>query len=145
MTWLTPPDYLRETVIPALAEGAAQAGRERPPRVVAMVPVGLAAPGRNPMLLAQNTVINHLRKVHYTDMLRRAGLDLDLSDPVAGVREVVDEGLYIYGKPGDVVREIRRYHEAGADEVVLNVTGVSNLYGDATLVDELYSLAAELG
>jgi alkanesulfonate monooxygenase SsuD/methylene tetrahydromethanopterin reductase-like flavin-dependent oxidoreductase (luciferase family) len=145
MTWLTPPNYLRDTVIPALAAGAAQAGRERPPRVVAMVPVGLAAPGRNPMLLAQQTVINHLRKTHYTDMLRRAGLDLDRSDPVAGVRELVDEGVFIYGKPGDVVGEIRRYHEVGVDEVILNITGVSNLYGDAALVDDLHQLAAELG
>ena len=145
MTWLTPPAYLRDVVVPALAAGAAQAARERPPRVVAMVPVGFAAPGRSPLLLAQHTVMNHLRTVHYTDMLRRAGFDLDRSDPDSGVREVVEEGLFIHGKPGDVAREIRRYHEVGVDEVILNVTGVAGLYGDAALLDDLRRLAAELG
>jgi alkanesulfonate monooxygenase SsuD/methylene tetrahydromethanopterin reductase-like flavin-dependent oxidoreductase (luciferase family) len=145
MTWLTPPHYLRDTVIPALAAGAAQAGRERPTRVVAMVPVGFDGPGRNPMLLAQNTVMNHMRKVHYTDMLRRAGLDVDRSDPIAGARELVEEGVFVYGKPGDVAGEIRRYHDAGADEVVLNVTGVGNLHGDAAVLDGLRDLTAELG
>ncbi|WP_405587852.1 LLM class flavin-dependent oxidoreductase [Streptomyces sp. NBC_01190] len=144
MTWLTPPHYLRDTVVPALAAGAEQAGRPRPPRLVAMVPAAFAGPGRNPMLLAQNTVMNHMRKVHYTDMLRRAGLDVDRSDPIAGARELVDEGVFIYGKPGDLAREIRRYHEVGVDEVVLNVTGVVNLHGDAALLDDLHALAAEL-
>ena len=145
MTWLTPPHYLRDTVVPALGAGAAQAGRQRRPRLVAMVPVGFAGPGRNSLLLAQNTVMNHMRKVHYTDMLRRAGLDVDRSDPVAGVREVVEEGIFVYGKPGDVAREIHRYHEAGVDEVVLNVTGVVNLHGDTALLDDLHDLAGELG
>ena len=144
MTWLTPPHYLRDTVVPALAAGAAQAGRAQPPRLVAMVPVAFAGPGRNPMLLAQNTVMNHMRKVHYTDMLRRAGLDVDRSDPIAGARELVDEGVFVYGKPGDVVEAIRRYHEVGVDEVVLNVTGVVNMHGDAALLDDLHALAAEL-
>lgn len=144
MTWLTPPDYLRGTVIPALETGAAQAGRAERPRLVAMVPVGFAGPGRNALLLAQNTIMNHMRKVHYTDMLRRAGLDVDRSDPVAAVREVVEEGLFLYGKPGDVAREIRRYHDVGVDEVVLNVTGVVNLHGDTALLDDLHDLAGEL-
>lgn len=144
MTWLTPPHYLSGTVIPALAEGAAQAGRDRPPRVVAMVPVGFSGPGRNPMLLAQNTAFNHMRKAHYTDMLRRAGLDVDRSDPLAGTRELVEEGVFVYGKPGDIARELRRYHDVGVDEVVLNVTGVSNLYGSDALIEDLTALAAEL-
>lgn len=144
MTWLTPPEYLSGTVIPQLAVGAAQAGRDRPPRVVAMVPVGFSGPGRTPMLLAQNTVLNHMRMVHYTDMLRRAGLDVDRSDPIGGARELVDEGVFVYGKPGDVAAEIRRYHDVGADEVVVNATGVTNLYGDAALLEDLRALAAEL-
>ena len=144
MTWLTPPEYLSGTVIPNLEAGAAQAGRAKAPRVVAMVPVGFSGPGRNPMLLAQNTVINHMRKVHYTDMLRRAGLDVDRSDPVAGARELVEEGVFVYGKPGDVAAEIRRYHDVGVDEVVLNVTGISNLYGDAALIEDLRAMAEEL-
>lgn len=145
MTWLTPPEYLRDTVIPALEEGAAQAGLPQRPRLVTMVPAGFAGPGRHGLLLAQNTIMNHMRKVHYTDMLRRAGFDVDLSDPVAACREVVEQGLFLYGKPGDIAQEIRRYHEVGVDEVVLNVTGVVNLHGDAALLDDLHELAGELG
>ncbi|WP_308201260.1 LLM class flavin-dependent oxidoreductase [Paractinoplanes maris] len=47
VTWLTPARYLRRTVLPALREGAAAAGRPVP-RLTAMVPVALAQPDRQP-------------------------------------------------------------------------------------------------
>jgi len=132
ITWLTPPRYLRDVILPALVA----ARRTAAPRLVTMVQVGVDRPRRNPMLLAQYGAGNHLRTQHYTDMLRRAGLDVHPSDPVAGARQLVEQRLYVFGKPGDIAAELRRYREAGVDEVILNVTAVALLYGmDAALAD----------
>lgn len=142
ITWLTPPSYLDNTIRPALAEGAKE--RERGPRLIAVVHVAVDRPGRSAMLLAQHGAINHLRAPHYTDMLRKAGLDVDASDPIAGARELVDEGVYVYGKPGDVVAEVGRYVDAGVDEVVLNPTAVANVHGIDAALDDVHDILTEV-
>ncbi len=142
MTWLCPPNYLSRTILPALRAGAQD--RNAVPRVVAVVPVAVDRPGRSAFLLAQHGAFNHLRTAHYTDMLRRAGLDLDASDPVSGARELVEEGVYVYGKPGDIADGVRRYHEAGVGEVVLNLVAVANLHGQAEAIRDLSQILAEL-
>jgi alkanesulfonate monooxygenase SsuD/methylene tetrahydromethanopterin reductase-like flavin-dependent oxidoreductase (luciferase family) len=141
ITWLTPAAYIRDTIVPALAEGAR--GRPDPPRVAAVVHVAVDRPGRSPMLLAQHGTYNHLRTGHYTDMLRKAGLDVDPSDPVAGARELVDEGVFVYGKPGDIAAAVRAHFAAGVDEVVLNPTSVANLFGTAEALRDLEQILAE--
>lgn len=141
LTWLTPPAYIRDTLIPALETGAR--GRQPRPRVVTMVQATIDRPGRNPTMLAQHGAYNHLRMPHYTDMLRRAGIDVDLSDPASGARELAEEGIYVYGKAGDVAAGIREYHDAGVDEVILNLAAVSNLYGTAEVMRDLEQILEE--
>lgn len=142
MTWLTPINYIRDVVMPAVAEGAR--GVQAPPRIVSVVHAGVARPGRNPMLLAQHGSISHLQAAHYTDMLRQAGLDVDASDPVSGARELVQEGVYIYGDPEHVARVIRSYHAIGVDEVVINPTSVANMYGLQAAAEDLRDIFAAL-
>lgn len=142
MTWLTPLNYIRDVVMPAVVEGAR--GVQRPPRIVSVVHAAVARPGRSPMLLAQHGSITHLQAEHYTDMLRRAGLDVDASDPVSGARELVQEGVYVYGDPAHIAREIGRYHGIGVDEVVLNPTSVSNMYGLEAAMEDLRDIYAAL-
>ncbi|MGC4808914.1 LLM class flavin-dependent oxidoreductase [Micromonospora sp. DT228] len=135
ITWLTPTGYLRDTLNPMIATAAATAGRAAP-RVVTVVHVAVDRPGRSPMLLAQHGCGNHLRAPHYTDMLRKAGLDVHASDPIAGARELVEENVYVYGSVSEVGAAIRAHFDAGVDEVILNSTAVSNLHGtDAALAD----------
>ncbi|MDP9681845.1 MULTISPECIES: hypothetical protein [Streptomyces] len=67
-----------------------------------MVHAALGRDGRNALLLAQLETGEHLRGHHYSDMLRRAGLDVHVSDPVGSARELVEERVSLYGKPGDV-------------------------------------------
>jgi len=129
--------------MPAFATAALN--RTTGPRVVAMVQAAVDRAGRNPMLLAQHGAGNHLRAAHYTDMLRRAGLDVHASDPIAGARELVEEGVYVYGKPGDIAAELRRYYEAGIDEVILNTTAVSLLYGTDAALADLREILTECG
>lgn len=138
ITWLTPPSYLRDVLVPALATGQPAA-----PRVVAMVQGAVDRPGRNPMLLAQYGAGNHLRTHHYTDMLRKAGVDVHPSDPIAGARELVEEGIYVFGTPGDFAAELRRYRDAGVDEIIINVTAVALLYGMDAAVTDLLDVLSE--
>ncbi|MFI6055876.1 LLM class flavin-dependent oxidoreductase [Streptomyces violascens] len=142
MTWLTPLNYIQDVVMPAVAQGAR--GVQRPPRIVSVVHAGVERPGRNPMLLAQHGSISHLQAGHYTDMLRKAGLDVDASDPISGARELVQAGVYLYGDPAHIADEIAKYHAIGVDEVVINPTSVSNVHGLQAAMDDLGEVFAAL-
>jgi alkanesulfonate monooxygenase SsuD/methylene tetrahydromethanopterin reductase-like flavin-dependent oxidoreductase (luciferase family) len=142
ISWMTPPGYVRDVLIPALQAGADTAGRPRP-RVVTIVHAAVARPGRSPLVLAQRGARNHLRIHHYADMLRRAGLDVDTSDPVSAARELVEEGVFLYGKPGDLAAQIRHCFAAGIDEVVLNPVAVCQVHGFEAAVADLRDILAE--
>ncbi|MFF3442458.1 LLM class flavin-dependent oxidoreductase [Streptosporangium sp. NPDC002721] len=134
VTWMTPPAYLRDTLIPALAEGAA--GRGAPPRVAAVVHVALAGTGRDPRRLAQVGAGHHLRAPHYIDMLRQAGVSTDPADPRAGAAALVEAGVYVYGTAEEVAERLHGYREAGVQEIVLNPAGVMRTEGyKAALAD----------
>ncbi|MFU0243372.1 LLM class flavin-dependent oxidoreductase, partial [Streptomyces scabiei] len=141
ISWMTPPGYLRDTLLPALAKGAAEAGREVP-RLVTVVHAALARPGRNPYRLAYTGAGEHLRAPHYTDMLRRAGLRVHPSRSNLGARTLVDSGTFLYGTPGDVARGLAEYGRAGVDEVVLNLAGVGVEYGYAAAAEDLREILA---
>ncbi|MEW9551194.1 LLM class flavin-dependent oxidoreductase [Nonomuraea sp. NPDC050783] len=127
VTWMTPPPYLRDTLVPALAAGAE--GRGGRPRVATVVHVATAAPGRDPRRLARSAAADHLRAPHYADMLRRAGV---AASPAA----LVEAGIFVYGTPEEVAGRLRDYREAGADEIVLNLAGVAGTEGfPAALAD----------
>lgn len=145
ITWLTPPAYVAEVLRPALAAGSEAAARPVPPRVVTFVHVALARPGRNALVLAQVGARTHLTLPHYSDMLRRAGLDVDPSDPVSGARELVDEGVFVFGKPGDVVAALGDYFSAEVDEVVINPLAVDTLHGRAETLADLREICAAFG
>ncbi|MGW7585353.1 LLM class flavin-dependent oxidoreductase [Kitasatospora sp. NPDC054768] len=136
ITWLTPPDYVRDVLAPALEKGARDAGRERP-RIVTVVHAVLDRPGRSAMVLAQRGTRVHLCAPHYVDMLRRAGLDLDVSDPVSSARELVEEGVFLFGGLREIRAGIERHFEAGIDEVVINPVAVAESYGVPAAVADL--------
>ena len=138
VTWLTPTAYLHRVLLPALerADGSR-------PDVSTFVACAVKRPGRDPYLLVQRGC-PHLRRHHYVDMLQRAGLDVHLSDPVSGARELVANGVFVYGTVSEVVDQLSAYFTVGVDEVVLNLTPVNLLLGlreallDATEIsDEL--------
>jgi alkanesulfonate monooxygenase SsuD/methylene tetrahydromethanopterin reductase-like flavin-dependent oxidoreductase (luciferase family) len=119
ITWLTPPRYIEEQLVPALDRGAAQEGRARP-RIVSVVHAGLARPGQDPAAMLAAAADAHLRTEHYTDMLRKAGIDADPRRPDATARELVRAGAYALGSPEEVVAALASYASAGVAEVVLN-------------------------
>ncbi|MFC5952953.1 LLM class flavin-dependent oxidoreductase [Streptomyces pratens] len=132
ITWLTPPGYLREVILPAVVEGAERAGRTSLPRVVAMVPTGLEKEGRQgaePERLALAGNSAHMQAPHYLDMLGRAGVDVGSGRIQDVARGVVETGAFAGGDLPQVLKTLRVYEEAGVDEIVLNATAVNKLFG----------------
>ncbi|GAB3251877.1 LLM class flavin-dependent oxidoreductase [Alteromonas gracilis] len=130
ITWLCPPAYLRDVIVPALREGAQRAGRPVP-RVVAVVPFALRTPetasrDRHQLVLAANSA--HLSAPHYRDMLHRAGVPR--ADDASGyVDAVIDAGAFVFETPEDAVKRLLEFEDAGVDEVAINPAGVTMTEG----------------
>jgi alkanesulfonate monooxygenase SsuD/methylene tetrahydromethanopterin reductase-like flavin-dependent oxidoreductase (luciferase family) len=140
ITWLAPPGYLAAEVVPALAEGARAAGRARP-RLVAVVPVSLAAPGRDPIALTFAATWAHLSMPHYRAMLRRAGVDVDSP---AAASALLDARACMSGSLADIAESVAVYEAAGVDEIVLNPAGVAMRYGLDAAAAELRTILTAL-
>jgi 5,10-methylenetetrahydromethanopterin reductase len=144
ITWLTPPQYIRDVIVPAIREGMDRAGRTTAPRLVAMVPVALErneTPDR--VVLASNSA--HLQAPHYLDMLRQAGTAIPAGDLDAAVRAVVESDAFVTGILDDVVKKLYAYAEAGVDEIVLNVTGVHKVHGSLAALEDLKNIIRAAG
>lgn len=140
VTWLTPASYLRDVVRPALARGAARAGRPEP-RLVAMVPVALATDGRDPLEVTLASSSGHMSLPHYRSMLEAAGIRVDIeADPLASAQAMIDGGAFLAGSRDDVEAGLAEYASAGVDEVVLNLSGVASLEGDRAALGDLEKL-----
>ncbi|MCF3131987.1 LLM class flavin-dependent oxidoreductase [Streptomyces olivochromogenes] len=141
ISWMTPPGYLARDLVPALHHGARAAGRPVP-RLVTVVHVAVARPGRDPRQLAFAAARAHLGAPHYTDMLKRAGLRVHPSQPYLNARALVDSGTFVYGTPPEVAAALAAYDRAGVDEVVLNPAGVGLTHGWRAALEDLTELAA---
>ncbi|MFE3473354.1 LLM class flavin-dependent oxidoreductase [Streptomyces bacillaris] len=140
ITWLTPAPYIRDVILPALREGAAAADRPTP-RVVAMVPVARSAPNRDltALVLAGNRP--HLLLPHYQDMLRRAGIDVDVEGaPADSARALAAGGAFLFGGDSELRDQLGEFAAAGVDEVVLNTAGVHGTEGPRAALHELQAL-----
>ncbi|MFF9077682.1 LLM class flavin-dependent oxidoreductase [Streptomyces sp. NPDC014872] len=141
VTWLTPPDYLRDVLLPAVREGAEEAGRPMP-RIVSIVPTALDRPGRDTAaLLAEGSEL-HLEASHYQDMLARAGVPVRPDRPQDTVRGALDAGALVNGDAERIAGRVAAYHDAGVDEVVLNCTGVAMRWGPRAVLRDLEELFA---
>ncbi len=143
ITWLTPASYLRDTVVPALEEGAQSAGRPRP-RLATILPIARRRPQHEPFKLAMASNFAHSRAPHYIDMLGKAGIAVDAADPIAGAKAIVAGGAFLCGDVDELAGMVQQYWDAGVDEVILNVTGIYNVEGAEAAVEELEVLLAAL-
>lgn len=143
ITWLTPPRYIEEQLIPAIERGAERTGRPRP-RVVAVVHAGLRRAGRDPASMLAGAAHAHLRAGHYTDMLRKAGLDADPQRPEATAGALVSAGAYAYGTTDEVAATLALHGRAGVDEVALNPLGMMLTEGLDVALDDLRELLGAL-
>ena len=134
ITWVTPIDYLVQTGIPALQEGADRTGRERPP-VIAHVPVAVStdrAAARN-AFRAQFPIYPKLP--FYAAMFADAGF------PVTAAQEMSDalvDELAVSGDPADVRARLAAIRARGIDELLISHVAV------ADEAEELAALSAIL-
>ncbi len=127
MLWLCNPDYVRDVVVPAVAEGRERAGKTMDNfDVVAAVPVGLDA-GRGDALAAlRQDLIPYASLPFYRAMLERSGFEADLAafdegmaggdieKAKAGLSEALLDSLAGIGDAEQVRATVERYREAGA-------------------------------
>lgn len=139
ITWLTPASYLRDVIVPAMEEGAKKAGRPLP-RLVAMVPMFVTQPDRDPTRIVLQSNAPHLSLPHYVDMLTRAGIEIDPQQPVETVKRLIGAGAFLTGTPEELGRQMDEFHAAGVDEVVINVTGVAASYGPQVALGEIEAI-----
>lgn len=135
ISWLTPPEYCAEQLVPALEKGGVH--RDRRARLAAVVAVAVDRPGRDPVELAKAGLLNHLRAPHYGDALQKAGYDVRIGDGEHNAREIVDRGLFVHGSPEEIVDQLAAYKEAGVDEIILNTGGVRLSEGPVEALTDL--------
>lgn len=142
ISWLTPPSYCRDQLLPRLRLGARD--RDDAPRLATVVNVAVARPDRDPVELALAGLGNHLAAPHYGDALTKAGYDIRLGDREHNAREIVEQGLYVYGTPEEIAVRLREYLDAGVDEVLLNPGGVYLSRGGLQALQDLDEITRAL-
>ncbi len=78
-------------------------------------------------------------------MLQQAGLDIHVSDPISGARELVSNGVFVYESPGEIVCRLGQYIAAGVDEIVINLTPVRLLHGLDAALEDAAEIATAVG
>ncbi|MFG2986778.1 LLM class flavin-dependent oxidoreductase [Streptomyces sp. NPDC048258] len=139
ITWLTPLSYLGDRLLPAMDEAARTAGRTRP-RVAAIVHCAVTRPGRDLRQLALKAVGPHLSSPHYSDMLNQAGIPVDRSDPATAAQHIIDRNLFATGTADDIAATLASYHQAGVDDVVVNVCGLHMHEGTGAAIRDLTAI-----
>lgn len=120
ITWLTPPAYIRDELVPRIRAAASAAGRPAP-RVVAAVHVALATPGTDPVEVVGATSEGHLRAPHYQDMLRQAGVRVNPADWRVAAGGLLETGTVVVDALPHLERRLHAYVEAGVDEIALHL------------------------
>jgi alkanesulfonate monooxygenase SsuD/methylene tetrahydromethanopterin reductase-like flavin-dependent oxidoreductase (luciferase family) len=143
ITWMTPAAYVRDTIVPALREGAERAGRPAP-RIVCIVPVALAAEGRDAGRLALASNLAHMTLPHYSDMLARAGVHADVSRPAEAAEALLKGKSFLYGSTEELAADLADYEDVGVDEVVLNTTGVCQVHGIRQAMADMETILASV-
>jgi F420-dependent oxidoreductase-like protein len=116
ITWVTPVDYIVKTALPALQEGADQAGRARPP-LIAHVPVAVSTDrdaARN-AFRAQFPIYSKLP--FYAAMFADAGF------PVTADAEMTDglvDTLAVSGDPAAITARLAEIRAQGIDELLIS-------------------------
>jgi 5,10-methylenetetrahydromethanopterin reductase len=143
ITWLTPPEYIASTLVPALHRGSENAGR-RSPRVAAVVHVAVDIDRMTAVDIAALSSAGHLRSDHYTTMLNAAGVPVDRSAPRQGAEALVAYHVFVHGTLDDVAVQLARYAEAGVDEIIINMAGKNMIQPNGRTVRDLRILLEAL-
>lgn len=112
ISWVAPRTYLVEQALPALRRGAEKAGRKTPP-LIAHVPVAVHGDVRVARRLAREQLAGFAGSPHFTGTWAAAGYDV-----AAGYSDALLDDLLVYGTEAQVAAGLRRWLDAGLDEVM---------------------------
>lgn len=114
ISWVCPLPYLRDVAIPAIAEGAATAGREAPP-LIAHVPVIVSEDMAVVREASRRQIGLYPRVPFYSQMFQDAGF------PEAAEGQLSDrmiDALVVHGSPDAVKARLREVPSYGAAELL---------------------------
>ena len=127
MLWLCNPDYIRETVIPAVTEGRARAGKDLEGfDVVAAVPTAVTEDSSAARAAFRRELIPYASLPFYRTMLERSGFGADLAAfdegmaagdterAMAGLSDQLLASLAGIGTAEEVRAKVAEYRAAGA-------------------------------
>ncbi len=122
LPYLCPIPYLLNTALQALSEGAAAAGRPRPP-LVAYVPVVLTQDRATALQVGRQAVAFMTTLKYYRNMFAAAGFSLQEID---GVSDTLVESLLVFGDEDKVKDRLLELLAAGVDELTVDPLTVSD-------------------
>ena len=131
--WLAPVDYLVETALPALQEGADLAGRPRPP-LFAHVPVAVSTDrdAARDAFRAQFPVYGRLP--FYAAMFEAAGFPVT---PTGAMTDGLVDALAVSGDAPEIRSRLRDVRARGIDELVISHVVVEDKAAELETLSEI--------
>ena len=137
ISWVCPSPYLLDVALPALREGAAEAGRPAPP-LVAHVSVALSQDGPATLAAARRQLASYARQPFYAAMFADAGFPVDEH---GGMSDDLLDSLVIAGDEATVAARLSALLDQGLDELLVMLVPVAD--GEAEM-ERLARLLAQL-
>jgi alkanesulfonate monooxygenase SsuD/methylene tetrahydromethanopterin reductase-like flavin-dependent oxidoreductase (luciferase family) len=134
--WLCNPDYIREVVVPTVAEGRERAGKPAEGfDIVAAVPSAVTGEPGQAKAQLRSELIPYFSLPFYRKMLERSGFRDDIaafdSDGPEAISDRFLESLAAIGSADEAAATVRRYADSGALSPCLG--GISKTDFDTTL------------
>jgi alkanesulfonate monooxygenase SsuD/methylene tetrahydromethanopterin reductase-like flavin-dependent oxidoreductase (luciferase family) len=134
--WLCTPDYIRDVVVPNVAEGRAKAGKPLEGfDIVAAVPSAVTSEPQHARETLRGELIPYFSLPFYRKMIELSGYGGDLaafdSDGPSGISDGFVSALAAIGNTEEASATVRRYFEAGTTSPCIGT--ISKTDADATL------------
>ncbi len=140
ISWMCPWNYLRDTGLPALREGAASAGREAPP-LIAHVPICLDEDPEVVRAAAQDQVGAYGTFPVYQAMFKAAGF----GETAHGYSQDLIDSLVVSGSQDTIIERFVQMQREGAGEIMAHAIYVgTDRHAYLTRVLELLSRASKV-
>ena len=122
LSWVCPVPYLLQTGLPALQEGAKQAGRAAPP-LVAHVPVALSTDHQSVMAAARRRLGHYGKLPFYRQMFTDAGVSIPNDGTLP---DALIDKLVVSGDEQAITTRLTDLLSNGLDELNLLIVPVNN-------------------
>jgi 5,10-methylenetetrahydromethanopterin reductase len=121
LSWLCPADYLRDTIVPNIAKGAAAANRDASP-FIAELPCALSSDRDAVLAMTARELGVYPYMPFYRAIFDAVGIEVENKQ----WNPAMVDATVLYGDEDGLAAKIRSFFDAGADEVVLSPFGVGD-------------------